>query len=200
MAGLLDRRWLPFALALLLGLTAIGAALVVGETSAEQARLAARWTARAGLPLFLTAYLASSLLRLWRGDATRALMRRRRQWGLGFALAHSIHLVALLVNITIFAPRALTSLIPGGLVYAIIYAMALTSNDAAMQAMGKWWKRLHTLGVYSIWAVYTLSYAGKLANPDQIMAGAVLTPVMLGALALRLYARFGRRGAVMATP
>lgn len=193
MASLFDRRWLPFALALLFGFTAIGAALMVGETSAEQARLAARWTARAGLPIFLTAYLASSLLRLWRGDATRALMRRRRQWGLGFALAHSIHLVALAVNVLVFAPRALTSLIAGGLVYLLIYAMALTSNDAAMRMLGKWWKGLHTLGIHAIWAVYTVSYTGKLANPDQIMVGAVLAPIMFGALGLRLYARFGRR-------
>ncbi|MEQ1724874.1 MAG: hypothetical protein ABL882_02985 [Sphingopyxis sp.] len=200
MAGLVDRRWLPFALALLLGLTAISAALMAGETSAEQARLAARWTARAGLPIFLTAYLASALLRLWRSDATRALMRRRRQWGLGFALAHSIHLVALAINVLVFAPRALTSLIAGGLVYLLIYAMALTSNDAAVRMLGKWWKRLHRLGIHSIWAVYTLSYTGKLANPDQIMVGAVLAPVMFGALGLRLYARYGRRIEVMAKP
>lgn len=200
MAGLVDRRWLPFALALLLGLTAISAALMAGETSAEQARLAARWTARAGLPIFLTAYLASSLMRLAKTDITRALMRRRRQWGLGFALAHSIHLVALAINVLVFAPRALTSLIAGGLVYLLIYAMALTSNDAAVRMLGKWWKRLHTLGIHSIWAVYTLSYTGKLANPDQIMAGAVLAPVMFGALGLRLYARYRRRIEVMAKP
>ncbi|MEQ1687717.1 MAG: hypothetical protein ABL874_04005 [Sphingopyxis sp.] len=199
-ADLLDRRWLPFALALLLGLSAAGMGIYAGADSAEQARLAARWTARAGLPLFLIAYLASSLLRLKKTDITRALMRRRRQWGLGFALAHSIHLVALAANVLVFAPRALTSLIAGGLVYLLIYAMALTSNDTAMRMLGQWWKRLHTLGIHSIWAVYALSYTGKLTNPDQILAGAVLAPVMFGALGLRLYVRYGRRIEIMAKP
>lgn len=194
MVSLLDRRWLPFALAILLGGGAICLALLAGTSESEQALLAARWTARAGLPIFLVAFLASSLLRLSKNDVTRALMRRRRQWGLGFALAHSIHLCALSVNVLIFAPRDPLSLIGGALAYAMVYVMALTSNDAAMRLLGKWWKRLHLLGIHIIWFIYTLSYAGRLANPDPgyLWTGALLTPVMLGALGLRLYARYRR--------
>lgn len=184
-------------LALLFGGVAVGLALIAGKEASEQALLAARWTARAGLPLFLVAFLASSLLRLTKNDVTHALMRRRRQWGLGFALAHSIHLSALAVNVLIFAPRDPLSLVGGGVAYAMVYLMALTSNDAAMRRLGKWWKRLHWLGIHIIWFIYTLSYAGRLTNPDPgyFWTGAALTPIMLGALGLRLYVRFAHKAA-----
>jgi sulfoxide reductase heme-binding subunit YedZ len=91
----LDRRSTPLLLGLIAGLLAVAAGLLAGGDAAERAGLAARWTARAGLPLFLIAFLASTFARRWPRPTTRALLRRRRQWGLGFALAHTIHLVAL---------------------------------------------------------------------------------------------------------
>lgn len=194
MPKLWDRRWPPFALALILGGGAALAGWVVGTSPAEQALLAARWTARAALPLFLVAYLASSLLRLWPGEMTRALVRRRRQWGLGFALAHSIHLGALLYNILNFDSRPLPTLLGGGLAYLLIYVMALTSNDASMRLLGKWWKRLHRFGIHYIWLIFTLSYLGRFSDGDSnhFMTAVTLFPLMIAALALRLYARFRR--------
>lgn len=157
--------------------------------------LAARWTARAALPLFLIAYLASSLLRLWPSPLTRALVQRRRQWGLGFALAHTIHLGALAYNVLVFAPRSWETVIAGGMAYGAIYLMALTSNDASVRLLGRWWKRLHQFGIHYIWLIFTLSYAGRFTDgdADHFKTAAVLTPVMIGALVLRLYARFGGR-------
>lgn len=189
-----DRRWPPFALALILGGGAICAGWVVGSSAAEQAMLAARWTARAALPLFLITYVASSLRRLWPGDVTRALVQRRRQWGLGFALAHSIHLGALLYNILNFDSRPLPTLLGGGLAYVLIYIMAATSNDASMRMLGKWWKRLHRLGIHYIWLIFTLSYLGRFSdgNGDHFMTAVTLFPLMIAALAVRLYARFRR--------
>ena len=195
MAALLDRRATPLMLGLLFGLFAVALGLMLGDNPAEQALFAARWTARAALPLFLVAYLANSLLRLWRGDITRALMRWRRQWGLGFALAHTIHLMALGINVLVFAPREPATVIAGGIAYGMIYLMALTSNDASMRAMGKWWKRMHSFGIHYTWLIFTLSYAGRFTDGDanHYATAIVLAPVMFGALGLRLYARFGRR-------
>ena len=189
-----DRRWPPFALALILGGGATLAGWMVGASPAEQALLAARWTARAALPLFLVAYIASSLLRLWPGEVTRALVRRRRQWGLSFALAHSIHLGALLYNILIFDSRPLLTLLGGGLAYVLIYVMAATSNVASMRMLGKWWKRLHRFGIHYIWLIFTLSYLGRFSDGDSghFMTAITLFPLMIAALALRLYARFCR--------
>lgn len=170
----------------------------MGSDAAERAGLAARWTARAGLPLFLIAFLASTLVRRWPGAATRALVRRRRQWGLGFALAHTIHLAALGVNILVYAPgRTWQSLLGGGLAYAILYLMALTSTDSWQRRLGRWWRRLHIFGIYYLWFIFTVSYAGRAFgnDPEKRMTGIILGAAMLAALALRLWPRRARHSA-----
>lgn len=192
MVGWLDRRSTPLLLGLAAGLVAVAAGMLAGGDAAERAGLAARWTARAGLPLFLVAFLASTLVRRRPGAATRALLRRRRQWGLGFALAHTIHLVALGINVTVFAPgRSWQSLLGGGLAYVLIYLMALTSTDGWQRRLGRWWGRLHRFGIYYIWFIFTASYAGRAlgADPDKRFTGVILGSIMIVALALRLWPR-----------
>jgi methionine sulfoxide reductase heme-binding subunit len=193
-AGFLDRRLMPIWLALIAGLLAVALGIALGEASAEQANLAARWTARAALPFFLIAYSASSLLRLWPNDVTRAFMRRRRQWGLGFALAHTIHLIALGTNLLVFQDFLPDiTLLGGGLAYGLIYLMALTSNNWSMRKLGKNWKRLHTIGIHYTWLIFTISYAGRLGDKDMFLTGAIFTPILLGALGIRLYVLFKPR-------
>lgn len=187
-------------LGLAAGLMAVAAGLLMGSDAAERAGLAARWTARAGLPLFLVAFLASTLVRRWPGPVTRALLRRRRQWGLGFALAHTIHLVALGINVTLYAPgRTWQSLIGGGLAYALLYAMAFTSTDGWQRRLGRWWGRLHTVGIYYLWFIFFASYGGRAFgdDPGKRIVGMVFASIMIAALALRLWPR--RRRAVPGT-
>jgi methionine sulfoxide reductase heme-binding subunit len=195
----LDCRWTPILLGALMGVGAIGAALLVTPVDSEQALLAARWTARTALPLFLVAYLAGSLARLYPGALTHALRRRRRQWGLGFALAHIIHFGALAVNVLVFGPeRSLASLIPGGLAYGLIVLMAATSSDTAMRRMGRGWHWLHRIGIHYIWFIFFASYATRIGNPQLMTTGLVFTPVMLAALVLRLYGARKRRSPAIA--
>lgn len=194
MTSWFDTRSAPLWLALLIAVSAIIAALSFGHTPSEQALLAARWTARVALPVFLLAYLASSLLRIWPSELTKSLVRRRRQWGLGFALAHTIHLIALAINVLVFGPsREPETLLGGGLAYVFILVMALTSNNWSMKKLGKNWKRLHVAGIHYIWLIFAISYASRLGDPEKFLTGAVFTPVMLGALGVRLYAHFGKR-------
>ena len=190
MTGWLGRRSTPLWLGLVVGLLAVAAGLLAGGDAAERAGLAARWTARAGLPLFLVAFLASTLVRRWSSPVTRALLRRRRQWGLGFALAHTIHLVALGLNVIVYAPgRSWRSVVGGGMAYALIYLMALTSTDGWQRRLGKWWGRLHRFGIYYIWFIFTASYAGRAfgTDPGKQVVGVVFGSVMIAALALRLW-------------
>jgi methionine sulfoxide reductase heme-binding subunit len=198
LVSLVDKRTTPLFLALLFGLAAIALGIAVGSTAPEQANLAARWTARAAFPFFLIAYAASSLLRLWPGPLTKALMRRRRQWGLGFALAHTIHLAALATNLLAFGEsRTPLVLLGGGAAYGLMYLMALTSNDWSMRKLGKNWKRLHIVGIHYSWLIFFQSYAQSifLPDPDKWVWGLAFTALLLGGLGLRLYLRFGRRAA-----
>ena len=82
------------------------------------------------------------------------------------------------------------SLIGGGLGYALILAMALTSTDAAQRAMGRWWKRLHRVGIWYVFLIFAQSYAGRLAKfGEHVPEGAYGLIVLLTALALRLVPR-----------
>lgn len=187
----LTGRWFPIAAGGGAGLLAIAAALLLGGDASEQALLAARWTARAALPLFLIAFLASALLDHWPGWVTRALRRRRRQWGLGFALAHTIHLAALTINLAYFRPRPLESLIGGGIVYLFILAMALTSNDRMQRGLGRGWIWLHRIGAYAIWGAFFAAYAGRAISADGMtqFVGVSFGLVLLLALLLRIAGR-----------
>jgi DMSO/TMAO reductase YedYZ heme-binding membrane subunit len=182
-------KFYPLCLAAFAALGAVALALAVGTDTIEQAQLAARWTARTGFPILILTYSASSLVRLWPNARTKAMLRHRRQWGLGFALAHSIHLAALTTYSVMAAQMpTMATLVGGGGAYILLYAMVLTSNDAAMRAMGVGWKRLHRTGIHALWFVYTFSYFGRLFNPDLRMQGLILLPVCLAALGLRLAA------------
>lgn len=192
MTAWLDRRSTPLLVGLFAALLAVAAGLVSGADAAERAGLAARWTARAALPLFLVAFLASTLMRRWPAAITRALRKRRRQWGLGFALAHTIHLAALAVNVIVYAPgRTWQSLIGGGLAYVMIFVMALTSTDGWQRQLGRWWRRLHTVGIYYIWLIFTASYAGRAFGdePEKRVVGVVFGTILIAALIGRLWPR-----------
>lgn len=182
------RKW-PMALGLALSLLALAASLAAGTTHHESWHLAARWTARVGFPIFLLTYLASSLFRLSPAPWSRALVRDRRWWGVGFAASHTVHLVALVVAVSLDPePRTLASLVPGSLAYMFILAMALTSNNAAMRALGRNWKRLHTTGIHVIWLIFTLAYAKRIPMPETRAIGLAMTTLALLALLLRVLA------------
>lgn len=190
------RKW-PMLFGLLVSLAAVVAGFIAGADRVEDWQLAARWTARVGFPVFLLTYAASSLARLWPGPLTRSLGRNRRWWGLGFAASHSVHLVALVTFLMIVPEsRTLASLIPGGFGYVVIYAMALTSSDGAMRALGRNWKRLHTFGIHTIWLIFTLAYAGRIGEAATRTEGVIATALAMSALILRLAAR--RRSRVLA--
>lgn len=131
------KRW-PMLLGLVVGLLALWAGLHSGSESVEGWLLAARWTARVGFPIFILTYAASSLAKLWRGERTGGLWRNRRWWGLGFAACHTVHLYALLTYLEISGEgRPLPVLLGGGGAYVMLFLMALTSNGAAMRALGR---------------------------------------------------------------
>lgn len=188
------RRW-PMLLGLLAGLGALYLGLQSGKDQLEGWQLAARWTARVGFPIFILTYAASSLGRLYPNGLTRTIWRDRRWWGLGFAMAHTVHLYALVVFYQLSGRDvSVTTLIGGGGAYAIMYLMALTSNDAAMRALGKNWKRLHTAGIYWLWFIFTFSYFGRVMEGREMPWAGIALATALAALGLRIAAwRKGKR-------
>ncbi|ODU77197.1 cytochrome b family protein [Novosphingobium sp. SCN 63-17] len=189
----MKQRW-QVLLGIALGLAALTAGLRIGRSTTEGWQLAARWTARAGFPLLILTYSASSLARLWPGAETRALLRERRYWGLGFAACHMIHLAALITFLRLSGTqRPLPTLLGGGLAYLLLIAMALTSTDAAMRRLGKGWKRLHTFGIHWLWFIFAFSYVGRITRPEARMTGLIGGGIAIAALGLRIAARLKTR-------
>lgn len=184
--------WTAVALVVLLG-----AAFGTAGWSEAGVRIVVRWTAKIAVVLFAAAFAASSLRAFWRGDATRWLMVNRRRLGLSFALAHFVHLLAL-VAIAVAFPHPFVdelnavTLVGGGLAYGFVVALAATSNDASVRRLGaRRWRLLHTVGGWYIWIIFTQSYVGRaVADPAYVPFAGLLA----GVLGLRIARRVRERG------
>jgi sulfoxide reductase heme-binding subunit YedZ len=188
--------------ALLLGAGAMSGALVLGtvllmdDGSHGVAALAARLTARISALWFLLAFSAGPLARLVSAEWVRELKRERRGIGLGFFAAHTVHLGAIALVVSRGEEMNAVAAIGGGLAYALMFAMAATSNDRAVAWLGaRRWQRLHTIGIWYLWLIFAQSYIGRLVMPDPNPAHWLLAGAFLAALVLRLTARWRGRGA-----
>lgn len=178
------------AMAAGVALGALGLA-ALGGFDVDGVRMSVRFTARTSLLLFLSAFTAAALHRLWPSPLTAWQRRNRRYLGLSFAASHGLHGLALIV-FALMAPaefRAATSLasfVFGGIGYAFIAAMAATSFDRSAAAIGPLaWRGLHTIGAWYIFAQFLVSFGMRVPGmPSYLVFIALLT----AALAIRLIA------------
>ena len=175
----------PTWLGLLAGLAALAVGLLAGSDLEEGWQLAARYTARASFPFFLVTFVASSILRLYRRPWTKALLRDRRWWGLGFASCFAVHLVALLTYNWLmdrFPPAGLLD--RGVWAYAVLLAMVLTSTDGARRRLGRWWTVLHRVGMWGFFFIFVLSpYADALLALKKPDSNPLTDPYLLAGVA-----------------
>lgn len=147
--------------ALSVGLLAMCALLFVAAGGGEEgARLSIRATARTSALLLFLIFPASALHRRFRSDTTRWILANRRYLGLSLASSHTLHLVFIL---SLAAQGTLgevdsATLYGGGWGYVLMFAMAATSNDASVRALGANWRRLHALGLFTLWVIFMVSY------------------------------------------
>ena len=156
--------WL--SITILASLALAGALFAAQPVGVESWQLWARYTARLSFFLFLASYFAAPLYALTQNDATDWLRRNRRNAGLSFGLAHTIHLIALVGFLVVAeeAPNAATVIVGGG-AYLAMLAMMATSNDAAIRRMGKNnWRRLHKFGAHYLAFIFVFTYTGSLAE------------------------------------
>lgn len=192
-----SRGWgLALRIALLLTLASIALFAALGA-SEESVRAWVRATARVSLVLFLMTFSARPLQQLRPSGLARWLLANRRFLGASAAYAQLLHGVALVWLFGVFAGADqrpdLVTLLGGGLGFALYFAMGLTSNDAAVAALGKRnWKRLHTAGAYWIWLVFAQTNLGNVARALSGELGlghqllyVALQAALLGALTLR---------------
>jgi hypothetical protein len=173
-------------------LLAIALATLALDPGVEGMRLLIRITARTSLLLFLVAFTASALVAHWPGPGTRWTLRHRRQFGLAFALSHTIHLAAIVAFAHLDGPAfhgvtSTANLVTGGLGYVFIAAMSATSFDAAVAWMGaRAWRRLHLAGATYLWISFAIAFGKRLPMSPYYVAPLLL---LVLALALRLWPR-----------
>jgi methionine sulfoxide reductase heme-binding subunit len=199
MRGRAPERWA------LVGWTALGvAALVAGllgvhGTGSAGLGVVIRGTARVAVVLFLLAFSASSLRRLWRSPSTAWLLSNRRYIGVSFAVVHFTHLGAIAAS-AIRAPApffqrngTLAVLGGGGLAYLLLAGMTVTSFDRTAAWLGRtWWRRLHLGGSYLLWLIFLQTYAARTLLESSLYAPLALA--LIAAFALRIWSAVaGRR-------
>ncbi|MEQ9195529.1 MAG: hypothetical protein RIE84_02120 [Parvibaculum sp.] len=190
-------RWPFFAVLLAVAFIAIGS-LAAFDTAPEIWQHITRYTARLSFLIFVTVFASGALAALFPSATTRWLRRNRRYTGLSFALAHFLHLIAIIgLFVTIEEVPELIAIIGGGGAYVFIAAMALTSNDWSVRKLGpKVWGRLHLAGVWYVWAIFMNSYVGRLASetpPEPKWIFAFTTALGIAALGLRIAAWMKKR-------
>ena len=156
-----------------------------------------RTTAFTSFLLFTTAFVASSLLRIWPAPTTRWIRRNRRYLGVSFAVSHTFHLAAILT--LVFTSAHFTdrlswlTIVAGSLAYLFIALMVATSFDRTAAWIGaRPWRTLHTTGMYVIWVVFVATYFPMIGKSFAYLPFAV---VLLAALALRFVSRQRPTGA-----
>lgn len=145
--------------------------------------------------MFSLAFSASSVQQFLPDGRWRGVLQARRRVGLAFTLSHTFHLVAIiaLVEIAFGGDYSELDLAGGAVIYAFIYLMALTSNDASVKLMGaRRWKWLHKTGAYLIWFALASSYIGGLFE-----SGAwyywIYAPLAISLLLVRVLAFWSKR-------
>ena len=133
-----------------------------------------RYSAHLAFVFLLLAFSASTLKAVVNNAQTRGLVRYRRQLGLGFATAHTFHLVALILFLSNLEGYSVdASVAVAGFGYVVTALLALTSNDYSVRRLGTAkWKQLHTVGIFILMLYFFVAFSGRLlTNFAPIYAG-----------------------------
>ena len=162
----------------------------------EGVRMVIRFTARTSLLFFCLAFSAAALARLWPNAFTRWQRRNRRQLGVTFAASHALHAAAIFAFAKMdpapyAAATSLASYVFGGIGYAFILAMTVTSFDITAAALGpRAWRALHLIGGYYLLLQFTVSFGKRI--PDMPLYALFLIPLVT-VFVLRMVAMASRR-------
>ena len=123
-----------------------------------------RYSAHLAFLFLLLAFSASTLKAVVNNAQTLSLVRYRRQLGLGFATAHTFHLVALILYLSNLEGYSIdTSVAVAGFGYVVTALLAATSNDYSVKRLGPArWKQLHTVGISILMLYFFVAFSGRL--------------------------------------
>ena len=131
-----------------------------------------RYSAHLAFVFMLLAFSASTLKAVVNSAQTRALLRYRRQLGLGFATAHTFHSIALILFLNNLEGCKFDAAVAvAGFGYVVTASLAFTSNDYSVKRLGTAkWKQLHTVGIFILMLYFFVASGRLLTNFAPIYA------------------------------
>lgn len=161
----------PYLVAFVLFMVAIVLSVILADwqfaaagLTENSTQLFARYTARLSCLFFLPVFAGQALYQLIPNDRTRWLIQYRRQLGLAFALAHGIHLFAIVLHFNAIDAWFTPEDIPALLIYLFIGVMAVTSNSFSVKTLGTGWRVIHKIGLYGIFVGFFYTYLGRIQS------------------------------------
>jgi len=167
-------------------LTGIAAAayVAIAGVGDESLLVALRVSGRVAFVVLLVVFAARPLQQLLKAQWTAKLLRNRRLLGVTFAGIHTAHLGLIMMRVNQLPDFDVSfeKNLFGMFVYAVIFAMLITSFDGPARALGrKSWKILHKVGLFFLVAAFTDSQLPQSLDQLELANGLLLA---LAALAL----------------
>ena len=154
-------------------------------------RLLLRLTARVSLVFFVGAFAGRAAYILWPSRVSHWLERNGNRFILALAASHTFHLAAIIVLAFTISQRFVeetgwTGIILGGLVYLLIYGLAISAMAPTRDLRLLSSPRFQSVALYVIWFVFAFAFvAGSFARPWPYSAFAALA---IAALLVRIVA------------
>jgi methionine sulfoxide reductase heme-binding subunit len=128
-------------------------------------RMTIRATARTSCILFLCAFVASALRRVWLNPISTWLLKNRRYLGLSFAVSHTYHAIAW-TGLWFVTSGTHPKFDPLGILgYVFLIAMTVTSFERPAALLSqRAWKILHTAGMHYFWLGFTLEFSLRISQ------------------------------------
>lgn len=175
--------------ALLVGTIVAFVAFIHGVDE-EGMRMAIRVTGRTSTIFFVSAFVASSIHKVWKTPFSNWMLKNRRYLGLSMAVSHTYHAVTL-VGLWFITNGMAPQVEPLGMLgYVLLIILTVTSFKIPAKWLGKrGWKILHKTAMHYLWLGLLFEYGLKLYKANLI----ALPFLVMLILAMLLRFAAGRR-------
>jgi hypothetical protein len=151
-------------------------------------RIALHLTARITFAFFVCAFTGNALRDLWPGRFPLWLSRNRDWFLVAMAASHTFHLAAIIAFFQVvgWSKLHLVTLLGGGSVYLLIYALAAAAIRRLRDGHGflAGSPRLEAAALYLIWLIFALAFVPRIVSGWPVYS--ILAVAALAALVIRI--------------
>lgn len=152
-------------------------------------RIALHVTARITFVFFVSAFAGKALRSLWPGSFSLWLSRNQDWFLVAMAASHTFHLAAIIAFFRVvgWSKLHLVTLLGGGFVYLLTYALAATAIMRLRQDGDRFLAgspKLEAAALYLIWLIFALAFVPRIVSGWPVYS--ILAVAALAALVIRI--------------